>query len=122
MKQKGWIRIFSVLVAISLFTLPVYAEETEDIWDFSGVTELFGQLPEGMEKEEILPLLENDGASLSSYVLEKILSYFSFGVKEGITFFLQLCIFILLGALFECFRKSFLSDALSGVFDFILVL
>ena len=71
-------------MAFFLLSLPVYADETEDIQDFSGMTELLDQLPEGLEKEEFLPLLEENGAGSTAFVWEKILSYFTIGVKDGI--------------------------------------
>lgn len=123
MKHKGWIRIAAIFFGILFLSGNAFAAESEDIRRFSGADELLDALPEDFNKEDFAPFFE-DGSEgdLWSLISNKILSFFTLGIREGLSFFLKLCALILFSALFSSMKKSFGIDSLDGVFDFLFIL
>jgi len=123
LKRKGWIKIAALLFCIFFLSGNVFAAESEDIRRFSGADEILDALPDGFDQGDFAPFFEDDGeVDLWALISQKILSFFTLGIREGLSFFLKLCVLILFNALFSCIKKSFGIDSLDGVFDFISVL
>ncbi len=123
MKHKGWIKLSAILFGLLILSCHVFASESEDIRRFSGTDEILEALPDGINKEELAPFFE-DGSegNLWGLLSNKIISYFTLGIRDGLSFFLKLCALILFSALFSCIKKSFGMDSLEGVFDFIFIM
>lgn len=123
MKHKGWIRFAAIFLGLIFLSIGVFAAESDDIRRFSGTDEILDALPDGFDQEDFASFFE-DGSdeNLWPLVFNKILSFFSLGIQEGLSFFLKICVLVLFSSLFSCIKKSFGIDSLEGVFDFISVL
>lgn len=123
MKRKGMILASAVFLGIFLLSTAVFAAESEDIRRFSHTDEILDALPDDFEKEELVPFFEDGGeGDLWKVISEKIVSYFTLGIREGLEFFLKLCALVLFSALFQSIKKSFGLESLEGVFDFLFLL
>lgn len=123
MKRKGWVVCIGVLFAFFCLSSPCFASESDDLRDFAHTEDILNALPEGFDKEELATFFqEEERADPGKLLWEKILSYATLGLQEGLGFFGKICGMILAAALFQCIKKSIGSEKLEDVFDFLLIL
>lgn len=96
---------------------------SDNVREFSQFNELFDALPQGLDRNEVQELIrENDVGKSFLAVAEFLLSAFSLGIRQGVSFFGNLCAVILLGAILESVRKSFSAPGVQSAFDFLFLL
>jgi len=112
------------LILFSFPALSVTAQELEaPIREFSSLDQLYDALPKEVDRAWIENLLENENTkSLLEKFLNLILSLVSLGIREGFQFFLGLCAILLLGAILEAVKGSFLSFSVQSAFDLLFLL
>lgn len=115
-----------ILFCICLLLIPktaVFAHEKESLESFVGTEELWNQLPEELQEEEVRALFdESRKDSFLQTVMKSILSLFSLGIRNGTQFFAKLCGLLILAALFRAVKDSFGLKGLESAFDFLFFL
>lgn len=96
--------------------------EEESLSEFSEVEKLWEALPEGIEEEQLRPLLTEEKGDMTPFLLTLIESAFSLGIKSGTKTLSSLLILTVLSALFRSAKDSFSLRTLNGSFDFLFLL
>ncbi len=120
MKKKGRFFIFIPLLFF-LLSLPTRALSDEDIERFSKFDSIYDALPDGITREEMETLSNNQEPE---YFWDRIGDWigeaFHFGIRENLKLLALLCVFLLAGSFFESIKESF-SPGLAAAFPLLFL-